>query len=93
MSRTSFIRSLQGFPRAAIRTPIAMIVRSVASSWGVDVDELMSKCRRHKVAHARQEIFRRADLVNHSQTDIAKFFDAHPTTVSFGIRAATNRIN
>jgi chromosomal replication initiation ATPase DnaA len=91
MSRATFIRSLQGFPRKAARPDIASIVRAVSGPLGQDPNALMSKARTAPIAHARQEVFRRASLAGCSLVDIARFFGAHHTTVIYGIEAAKKR--
>jgi len=91
MSRASFIQSLQGFPRTAYRPSMAGMVRQVSAAMGQDPDVVMSKARAHPIAHCRQEVMRRAKVAGVSKSEIARFFEAHPTTVRHGIAAATNR--
>lgn len=94
MSRTSFIRSLQGFPRNASRQPIASIVRAVSRATGQDPAMVCNKLHRTRpIARARQEVMRRAALEEYTQSEIGAFFGLDHTSVGYGIKAATNRSN
>lgn len=91
MSRASFIRSILGYPRTVSRTPIAAMVRTVSMMTGIDVDKIHSKKRDHPTAWARQDVFNRASIEGYSQSETARYFGAHPTTVRHGIKAHKRR--
>ena len=92
MSRASFIRSLQGFPRIAMRPTIASMVRVVSGATGIAVDAIASKARDLPTAHARQNVFAIARLDDlYRETEVARYFDVHPTTVRHGNNAFLSR--
>ena len=69
------------------------LLYEVASENGMDAKDLLSKTRRHAIAHPRQEFMRRARKKGFSTPKIAEFLGLKDhTTVLHGSEQAAKRI-
>lgn len=91
MSRTSFLLSLEGYPRSNGRPNIMEFSRAVSEKTGVPLGVMYSTARERPEVHARQEVFALADRARYSRREIGEPFGRDHTTVSHGIKAHMGR--
>ena len=93
MSRARFIRGLILATHGETRATMAEIVNSVAVDSAVPAVDIMGRDKARRIAHARQEVMRRASVIaGLTNSEIGRFFRFDHTTIIHGIEAATGRL-
>ena len=93
MSRARFIRGLILATHGETRATMAEIVRSVAVDSAVPAVDIVGRDKIQRIAHARQEVMRRASVISGiTKSEIGRFFSFDHTTIIHGIEAATGRL-
>ena len=93
MSRGRFIRGLILATHGETRATMAEVVHSVGVDSAVPAVDIMGRDKAQRIAHARQEVMRRASVIaGLTKSEIGRFFGFDHTTIIHGIEAATGRL-
>lgn len=70
------------------------ILEVVAKEYGVDADELISKCRKRRVAEARQmAMMLLCKVLDFASTEVGKMFGRDHSTVLYSVHRAEDLIS